>query len=252
MTQISSFAKEISLVTNRFDLTDIFSDFLEITICCLSMGEKEDHYFKIIKPYKKAELEQFAKALAALNMEMDNRGEGLYDVLGPYFTEFITRGHNGQYFTPQSVCELMAQMTGEEMSFVPKRILDPTCGSGTMLIAKAKAERKLKKMNINQYFGADIDRRCAMMTAINFCLNGILGEVAWMDSLSNEFYGAWRIEIHPKHNIPYLKELTKDECVIPLKLKEEKKKEVPPIVNFESDVSESIMSTPVQGTLFSF
>lgn len=222
---LSSFEKELLNVTRRYGIGSVFSDFLQISICALSLGQKEDLYFETIKQYSKNELEQISKAFAAMTIEMDDKGNGLNDVLGVFFTMNVTRGENGQFFTPQCICELMAQMLGS--SDVSDRIVDPTCGSGTMLLAKEKVHRRDQKPFRNQYFGADLDRRCAMMTAINFCMNGMCGEVAWMNSLSNQYFGGWRIDIHPIHQVPYIHEITEQESLIVLRLPE--KKEIVPV-----------------------
>ena len=114
----------------------------------------------------------------------------------------------------------MAQVTGAPHDGA--RVLDCACGSGRLLMAAAKLNRNAL------FFGADIDRTCCLMSVINFCLNGMLGEVAWMDSLSNKFYGAWRIELHPEHYVPYIREITDDESYIVLRLPEAKAEIQPP------------------------
>ena len=183
-----SFAKIIDGLAYRWDRRQIFSDFLEMAICTLSMGAKEERYMEIISTYSPEEINSFAKAFSALIIEMDDQGNGYKDILGEYFTLEITNCNNGQYFTPQSVCDMM------------QALVDPTCGSGRTLIAVAKRNPD------NEFFAADVDRNCAMMTAINMCLNTMFGEVAWMDSLSNEYYNGWRILWH-FIGVPYLVEV---------------------------------------------
>lgn len=242
---LSSFEKELLNVTRRHGIGSVFTDFLQISICALSMGQKEDLYFETIKRYSKSELEQISKAFAAMTIEMDDKGTGLNDVLSVFFTLNVTRGQNGQYFTPQCICELMAQMVGS--SDFSERICDPACGSGTMLLAKEKIHRTENNQFKNQYFGADLDRRCAMMAAINFCMNGMCGEVAWMNSLSNEYFGGWRIDIHPEHQIPYIHEMTEEESFIVLKLPVKKQ-----LIPVELPAIKIQKETAVQQLLFSF
>jgi hypothetical protein len=63
-----------------------------------------------------------------------------------------------------------------------------------------------------------------MMAAINFCLNGMFGEVAWMDSLSNQFFGGWQIRPYPGYGNPYLVQIPAEESQIaksPVSVKED-------------------------------
>ena len=62
-------------------------------------------------------------------------------------------GQNGQYFTPDHVCELMAKMTIPEIQD-GQSVCDPACGSGRMLIKATEVNR------YGQFYGVDIDRRC--------------------------------------------------------------------------------------------
>ena len=97
-----------------------------------------------------------------------------------------------------------------------ERVADCCCGSGRMLLAAAKISRN------SLFFGADIDRTCAMMCLINLCLNGLLGEVCWMDTLMNSFYAGWKIELHPEKAVPYIREITKEKSYLVLRLPENK------------------------------
>ena len=108
----------------------------------------------------------------------------------------------------------MAQMLNP--AGMGERVADCCCGSGRMLLAAAKISRD------SLFFGADIDRSCAMMCLVNLCLNGLLGEVCWMDTLTNRFYAGWRIELHPEHGVPYIREVTESESYLVLMLPEKK------------------------------
>ncbi len=232
---------------SRHDLSTVFSDFLQMAVCALSMQQKEELYLETIKRYEKSEVQSLTNAFASLVIEMDNSGQGCHDVLGPFFTLNITRGHNGQYFTPQPICNLMARCTGINDSTQPQRVLDPACGSGTMLVSRARCEREVRGRNSDLYFGADLDRRCAMMTAINLCLNGLCGEVAWMNSLSNEYFGGWKIDIHSFYQVPYLREISEQDSYIHLKIDS-----IPqPQIQMEEQ-TEFVTGVPVQQRLFDF
>jgi len=98
-----------------------------------------------------------------------------------------------------------------------------------------------KVSRFNQFYGADVDRTCCMMAVINLCLNGMIGEVAWMNSLSNQFYGAWKIECHPEHSIPCIREITEDESYIVLRIPESKPTELPQIVPSKEDAQQTAL-----------
>ena len=59
------------------------------------------------------------------------------------------------------------------------------------------------------------------MAVINLCLNSMYGEVAWMNSLTNQYFGGWQI-IPTIKGIPCIVEITKKESYIHLKLLENK------------------------------
>ncbi len=221
-------------LSRTYSIHTVFTDFLEITICSLSMQTMEDQFSKIMAKYTRFEQQIFQQAFAALITEMDNNGNGMRDVLGDFFMEHLSFGRNGQFFTPENLCDMMAMITRPSDS---NFVLDPACGSGRMLMSSAKVNR------YGKFYGADIDRTCCMMAVINFCLNGIIGEVAWMDSLSNRFYAAWQINIHPAHNIPFVREISIDESRIVLKIKEQAPETVP-------ELSKSTVETPVQGSFW--
>jgi type I restriction-modification system DNA methylase subunit len=186
MTDIKEFIEVFDKIAMNRSENEIFIDFLDISICCLSGQRYEEQYLSIIKKYKKEEVELFAKLFARMVIIMEADGNGLTDCLGEFFQLRITRGRHGQFFTPQNVTDFIGAITMDETT-LGKTIMDPCCGSGRMLLSAAKVNRN------NLFYGADLDYRCVKMTAINMCLNGLQGEVAWMNSLSLEHWGGYTI-----------------------------------------------------------
>lgn len=203
-----SFSQHLNSLAPRYGVSTVFSDLLTMSICALSMQQQEELYLETIKPYSKKELNILTEAFASMVMEMDNDGSGMVDILGEYFMEFLSFGLNGQFFTPMHICDMMAQINspGTQM----QSVLDPACGSGRMLMSMAKLNRYAT------FYGADCDANCAKMTVINMCLNGMYGEVAWMDSLANRWYGGWKIE-HTIFGIPCIRKITEAESYIHMK-----------------------------------
>lgn len=204
-----SFTENLNGLSQRYGVGTVFSDMLTMVICAFSMLKQEELYLKTIKPYKRTELDSFGNAFAALVVEMTGDGSGMVDVLGEYFMEFLSFGRNGQFFTPMNICDMMARINNPVTD--TSRILDPACGSGRMLMAMAKLNRYAT------FYGADCDSNCAKMAVINMCLNSMYGEVAWMDSISNKWYGGWKIE-RTIHGIPCIRKISEGESYIHMKL----------------------------------
>lgn len=190
----NDFSNTLSNFKYKHDLSRVFNDLLTISICSFHQvnlesqlqkqdEENEDLYLNTIKPYPKEDLHAFGQALGILQLNVLK--DPYSDILGEYFMQHITRGQNGQYFTPDPICEMMAKMSTDQNK--GKRILDPACGSGRMLLNTAKCNHR------NYFFGADNTDTCAKMSVLNFFLNGMTGEVAWMNSLTMEWYGGWKI-----------------------------------------------------------
>jgi len=214
MEQLKSFSQYILQIGYKYGLHSVFDDFLEMVICALSLGAKEDRYLKIVRNYEKPDAYLMAEAFGSLVIEMDNNGAGLKDGFGDFYMEYLNYGRNGQFFTPEPICDMMTRILNP--AGFGEKVADCCCGSGRMLLAAAKIRRN------SLFFGADIDRTCAMMCLINLCLNGLLGEVCWMDTLMNRFYAGWRVELHPENGVPYIREITESESYMVLRLPEKK------------------------------
>ncbi len=167
-----------------------FEDFLHMAVCALGRPRMEEEYLAVVKPYtdgKKGKrgcdsiAELFGRLVASME---ETRGE-TKDVLGDLFQGGITYGEKGQFLTPEPLCRMMARMqVGSDMDEAPstskKRVFDPACGSGRMLLAVAEVQTHW------EYFGQDIDLRCVRMTAINLALRNLYGYVLWGDTLRDE------------------------------------------------------------------
>jgi type I restriction-modification system DNA methylase subunit len=145
-----TFAEIMQTFSYRYDLRTAFDDFLTICLCTFSQNfetgksHDEDLYMATIAKYTKdEERDTFPKMLAALILEMEDRvhdGAG-NDVLGDFYETNLYRKGASQYFTPYPVCVFMSSCLQGDMDGSEKvgfrRILDPTCGSGRMLLAGA-------------------------------------------------------------------------------------------------------------------
>lgn len=201
MEKRSSFKAIFDKAAYGSNYNKVFEDFLIMCICCFSRNFEtglsfyEDEYLSVIEPYKANNtLKYFPDLLAEMVIYMEenkdsNQGN---DLLGEFFQQEITRGRNGQFFTPFHVCSTMGQMVnGEETKSL--NVLDPCCGSGRMLMAFAK-----NASIPHRYYGIDIDPLCVKMSAINLFLNGLKGEVICANSLvPDDFRFGYRISFLP-------------------------------------------------------
>lgn len=183
---------------------EVFSAFIQILAVSISnqvdpvhFDEREKLYFEVIGKYSKDELEIFSKMFANLTMAATLSLDSPCDLLGPMFHEMgLHNEWNGQFFTPQYVCDMMAEMTfGDADSAMEKgyiTVCEPACGSGAMLMGLAKVLQKRGLSISNMVATAiDIDMRCVCMTYIQLSLYGIPAVVAHGNSLTNEQWSCW-------------------------------------------------------------
>jgi type I restriction enzyme M protein len=147
------------------------------------------------------------KQLVELITIIGELSDGMRDPLGELYMNAISNGHNGQYFTPEPICDMMAAMQVDIGKEESKTILDPACGSGRMLLAVAKLNRSC------MLYGADVDITCCKMALVNMLLNSLQGEIAHMNSLSNEFYTGFKVTtlLVDGYYYPYYTEFTEAE-----------------------------------------
>jgi hypothetical protein len=132
---------------------------------------------------------------------------GFCDPLGELYQQAISSGHNGQYWTPEHMCDMMATITIGDTLLDGQTVCDPACGSGRMLLAAAKINRRA------MLYGADLDITCCKTALVNMLLNSLKGEVAHMNTLSNDFYRGFKIDtvLVGTHYIPFYTEFTNPE-----------------------------------------
>lgn len=197
-----------SQLNRRHETATVFSDFLTLALCSYHRtnlqsrlqeqdADNEALYMHTIKKYDKKELHIFPVLLGTVTL---NARQAPYsDIIGPYYSEHITKGQNGQYFSPPAIGALMTKIQGAEAP-KGKTVHDPACGAGGLLLEFAKQHPD------NYFFGADNNQTCAKMSALNFFVNGLRGEVAWMNILSMKWYGGWQINTRGLGIIPIEKE----------------------------------------------
>lgn len=145
--------------------------------------DKEDNakFFEMMREY-----------FNALYKRVDS--DAWYDAWGELFMSLITKGGNkGQFFTPPSLCDLMAKVSLQnydnekeptQITHFGKRciISDCSAGSSRNLLA-ANAIFNHNKWRKPYLVAEDIDSLCCKMSAVNMAVHGCFGEVVCHDTL---------------------------------------------------------------------
>lgn len=185
-------------LTQRHSRWEVWADFVYMTAAALSNAvdkahfeERETDYLAIARKYSKAELEAVAEMFALLGIGMDENPD--QDFLGELFMSLdLGNPYKGQFFTPYSVCRMMAQITGtdglkaklDRQGWVS--VNDCCCGAGALLVAFAN-ECLWQKINYQTsvlFVAQDIDLTAGLMCYIQLSLLGCPGYVVIGNTLT--------------------------------------------------------------------
>lgn len=184
----------LQLSNHRYDIADIFDDFMQWVILGFCVDGSAESSF--LSKYKEKEINMFHDLFDELATELQSHlGTNYeevrcYDILGSIFEDYVTsrsrKDFRGQFFTPEHICKLMGLMTmdGDKEG----RLTDIACGSGRMLLAGYELSKGQAIC-----FGSDIDKTCCLMTICNFLFHGITGEVVHQNTIINNYFDGWAI-----------------------------------------------------------
>lgn len=121
--------------------------------------------------------QKLVKLLEAIgDIRLGNYGDNTIDVFGDAYEYLMTMyaanagRSGGEFYTPQEVSELLAEITTAGKTEVNK-VYDPCCGSGSLLLKFAKV---LGKENVRQgFFGQEIELTTYNLCRINMFLHDI-------------------------------------------------------------------------------
>ena len=187
-----------------------FGAFLEATID--SIYGREWSIDEDLKPHVDRISEAYAMAVAEC--------EPYTDILGPVYMDLAHRGNQkflGQFFTPQNIADMMAMMTysndlyeermaaGDPTHLV--RMIDPTCGSGVMMLSALRHVHKQfgnEALAYTSVTGVDLDHYCAMVTTVQMVANNTIfglqpGEIVVVNGNSLFPDKWWKPLLHANH-----------------------------------------------------
>ena len=196
-TDIKDFVKYLSEVSDNHSVKqeerlDAFCDFI---ISLFSTDSyKQDGFKPSVATPENCDYMFLVGLWAGMVTEEMEKGNA-FDLFGQLYEQmFLLKSKasaNGQFFTPDSLCRLMADITdpvNEENDtkngFI--RVNDPACGSARTLLAhfmkKTHDNRALS--GLYYYEAADIDLPTCKMAACNMMIHGMQGKVVCQDQLS--------------------------------------------------------------------
>lgn len=194
------FAKCIRDADHGRMIWDTFSGFLTCAsyslrqgVYKLQTGEMSDEFEEtVLKEQNRfKDWTKFSEALGILVLALEQES---YDFLGTFMSEMEMNDSKwkGQCFTPQSVCNLMAEMSCQRLEPQSGRTLllnEPACGGGAMVIATSEILKRNGFFPWHYFWMAvDVDWRCFAMTYIQLTLLGIPAKVIHGNSITLETF----------------------------------------------------------------
>lgn len=182
---------------------EVWADLMTVISCSISnaIDRSPEHYEKREREYESCikrigSVETASKIMTVIVMALERNPD--QDFLGKMYMNLELGNHwKGQFFTPYSVCRMMAEINigpGVQEEIERKGYIavnDPSCGAGATLIAAANT---FKRNNIDYqnrivFVGQDIDRVVGMMCYIQLSLLGCAGYIAIANTLTNPLCG---------------------------------------------------------------
>ena len=189
----------IMRIAGRFSAEQVFKDWVQMTAIMIAntldvrYGElwekREESYKNTARQYDTSELEQMSEMIAMLTLSLTE----MHDALGEIYMNLgIGEKKTGQFFTPQSVSRLCAQLVVENQKPDEDgiyRINEPACGSGGMVIEGlcGLRERGINYQRQVQAVCQDLDWRCVYMCYVQLSLLGVPAIVVQGSTLSEPY-----------------------------------------------------------------
>lgn len=185
----------------------VFEDFVTVSAITLhNQGthfdqEREDEYLKIINTYDKADRFAIQECFALLVQALEPEPK---DVLGGIFMSMeLGDNDKGQFFTPDTISQLMANMQFANMTEMLKSkpfvtMSEPTCGAGGMVLAAVKhlTTQGYDPAKVLWVQAIDISRIAALMCYVQLSLWNVPAQVLVGNTLSMEMRESWYTPAH--------------------------------------------------------
>ena len=223
MDYIREFMAILQSLDKSKNIQTVFRDFLSLSTYSLAQPfyrspDIEKRYNLIIKDYTKEQAVEFSKLLAFLIEALEKQHQ---DFLGQIFMELgFGNAKKGQFFTPYSVCKLMAEINFSDFEYKLSQknfitLSEPCCGSGGIIIALAETMKNKGYNYQHQLFveAIDIDEICFKMTYIQLSLLGIPAKVIRGDTLNMRYFEVLYTPFYFLGNFEYKLKMYKQENI---------------------------------------
>ncbi len=182
-------AKRIRTISKRHHLWSEWPDWVAMSARAISntyehrialRETREARYMTIVGKYDADEARGMAEALGEVVLEM--HGDP-HDILGATFHDLEL--HNkwaGQFFTPQSLADVMAALTLSSKTGPNITWSDPAIGSGVLALGALRAMLPEDRHRLT-VFGQDIDPLAIHMAYIQLSLAGVAATLVCGDTL---------------------------------------------------------------------
>ena len=196
----TDFIKTFNQLARHRGRYEVFSDFITLSAISLNNAmfknqQLEDEYLSIGKKYSTEDFKGVTELFTIVTMALELKP---FDVLGDLFMSLeLGNKHNGQFFTPHHVSELMANLVhGDSLKTIDKPFItlsDPACGAGSMILAYVEllqdnGHNPAQKLYVQ---AVDIDRTVALMCFIQLTLWDVPAEVIVGNTLTMEYREYW-------------------------------------------------------------
>lgn len=194
---MSKFEKIFEKLVRVNDRSIIWNNWLDY---CINLNLMSNHQYDI--DFHGNE-EEYAEMLSEwlLQLSQDLEEKPYSDMLGMFYEELVTSHskskHMGQFYTPEDVTKLMTELALEVNGNTMGMVNDCACGSARMLLS-AHVKSKGNLICIGQ----DLDEVSCKMATLNFWSHGVRGSILQQDTLTLQFYQAWRVNNYLYHGIP--------------------------------------------------
>lgn len=202
---IKDIVERVKKIGNTQGINTAFTTYLEM----LALGfacetdptvtyDRKKRYEEIENGLSAEVLSEYGSLCALTYLVAKQKLDDPIDILGAVYHELnLNNEWNGQFFTPDNICRMMAMMINPSIQQTDvsgfSTVSEPSCGSGTMVIA---AVWSMLKSNIDYqsdviFIAQDIDIRCVWMAYIQFCLYRIPAVVIHGNTLTGEEWSRW-------------------------------------------------------------